>query len=105
MKFLEFAIVENIKELRDLPLSELKTVLQISNFLQKIIDFVLGRIDESREKNFDSVLLNLQSDFLTKSRGTRLSPFTFVLEVFSAADFERVFAILKCHGKSVIGTE
>ena len=105
MKFLEFAVVENIKKLRDLPLSELKTVLQISNFLQKIIDSVLGRIEESREQSFDSVVLNLQSDFLTRSRGTRLSPFTFVLEVFSAADFERLFAILTCHGKSVIATE
>ena len=30
---------------------------------------------------------------LTKPRGTRLSPFTFVLEVFSVTDFKRVFAI------------
>ena len=33
------------------------------------------------------------SNSLTKSRGTRLSPFTFVLEVFSVTDFKRLFAI------------
>ena len=37
------------------------------------------------------------SNSLTKARGTRLLPFTLVLEVFSAADFKRVFAILTCH--------